>query len=158
MRKIIISLLVLASVSSCTDKVVIDRELEKEAIQSVVESMFEAIANVDTVDLKTLMYDDFFAYDMAQAMKLEDFFRVLADMSQMGFSELSFKVEPVTFYFYEKNAVACFETTGNAKMGDQDIKMEFLESYLMIKTEEGWKIQFFHSTQLPPPSQPTETE
>lgn len=146
----------LAFVSSCTNEVVIDHELEADAIQTVVESLLGSIAEVDNEKLKTNLHDGFFAYDMNQALNLDDFSNAIAGIPEMGFSDLSFKVEPVESYIYEKNALACFRTTGTAKMNDQDIKMEFLESYFLIKTEEGWKVQFFHSTQLPPPAQPTE--
>lgn len=156
MKKFIIPVLVFTMLSSCTNEVVIDTEAESQAIKSVVETMFEAIAGMDTEKFKTVVYDEFFAYDMSQVMKLDDMLNYIASMPQMGFSDVSFNVEPVESYIYEDNALACFKTTGTAKMGDQDIKMEFLESYLMLKTEEGWKIQFLHSTQLPPPAPPAE--
>ncbi len=155
MKKLIIPILLLSIMSTqCTNEVVIDKDAETKAIQTVIESMFDAIADIDTERLKTLMCDDFFAYDMNQAMKFEDLSNAVAGLAQMGFTDISYNVEAVKSYIFENNALACFKTTGTAKMGDQDIKMEFLESYLMMKTEDGWKIKFFHSTQLPPPGPP----
>ena len=43
-------------------------------------------------------------------------------------------------------------------MGDQDIKLDFLESCLFEKGEEGWKIKFLHSTEVPPPAPEKEME
>jgi len=146
----------MAIISSCTNEPVIDKEAESKAIQTKIESMFEAIAAIDSESLETFLCDDFMAYDMNQLMKFEDLSAAVAGIPGMGLTDLKYIVEPVESYIFEKNAVAVVKTKATAKAGEMDIKMEFLESYLMIKTEEGWKIRFFHSTQLPPPEVPQE--
>ena len=157
MRKILIPVLLMAVITSCTNEVQIDKEGESKAIQTVIESMFKSIADFDTETLKTFLCDDFFAYDMNQIMKFEDLSAAVAGLPEMGYSDLNYSVEPVESYIYEDYAIACVKTYGTAKAGDMDIKIDFLESYYMLKTDEGWKIKFFHSTQLPPPP-PPETE
>lgn len=138
--------------SSCTKKVVIDKEAESKAIQAVVESMFSAIADMDYEKFKVVICDEFFAFDMAKMMKAEDMSKAFEGMSQMGFSNVEYEVIPVESFIYETHALACFKTTVTAKIGDQDVKMEFLESYYMLKADNIWKIRFFHSTEVPPPA------
>jgi ketosteroid isomerase-like protein len=155
MKKILIPILFMVILSSCKTEVVIDKEAESKAIQSVVESMFSAIADMDYERFITYTCDEFFAYDMAQLMKPEDMSKAFEGMSQMGYSNLKFEVIPVEFFIYETHALACFKTSGTATIGDQDVDMEFLESYFMLKVDDVWKIRFFHSTQLPPPAPDT---
>ena len=152
MKNLIALFLLITLISSCTTEPVVDKDAESKAIHKVVVSMFEAIPENDVDKLKANLCDEFFAYDMAQVMKFEDLVNAMASLPQMGFTDVSYTVKPVESFIFNENAVACFRTIATAKMGDQDIKMEFDESYLMIKTEEGWKIRFFHSTQLPPPA------
>jgi ketosteroid isomerase-like protein len=147
-------LAVLLLSNSCSNEVVIDTEAESKAIQTVVESMFSAIAEMDYEKLRSYTCDEFFAFDMAQFMKAEDMEKAIEGMSQMGYSNLKFEVEPIESFIFETHALVCFRTTGTGNLGDQDVIMEFLESYYMLKVDGTWKIRFFHSTLLPPPADP----
>lgn len=136
---------------SCTSEVSVDKEAESKAIQTVVESMFSAIADMDYERFRTFTCDEFFAYDMAQIMKPEDMSKAIEGMVQMGYSNVKFEVIPVESFIFETHALACFKTSGKATIGDQDVNMEFHESYYMLKVDDIWKVRFFHSTLLPPP-------
>lgn len=155
MKKITIPILALLLFSSsCTNEVVIDKEAESKAIQTVVESMFKSMAAVDTETLNTFLSEDFLAFDMLQIMKTEDLNNAVAGIAQMGISDLKYTIEPVQSDIYKDNALFFYKNVATANMGEQEIKMEYYESCFMIKTDEGWKIEFLHSTQLPPPATP----
>ncbi len=151
-KSLYLSLALILLSSSCTNEVVIDKDAESLAIQTVVESMLSAIADMDYEKFKTFTCDEFFAYDMSQLMKAEDMSKAIEGMKQMAYSNVKFEVNPVEFFIFETHALACFKTSGTASIGDQDINMEFLESYYMLKIDDIWKIRFFHSTLLPPPT------
>ena len=138
--------------SSCTNEVIIDKEAESKAIQTVVESALSAIGDMDYERFLSFTCDEFFAYDMARLMIAEDMSSAIDGMIEMGYSNLKFEVVPVESFIYESHALACFKTSGTATIGDQEVNMEFLESYYMLKTDDTWKIRFFHSTLIPQPT------
>lgn len=148
-----ISLLILFS---CTSEVAIDKDAETKAIHGVLQSFFDSAAALDAEAIRTFLTDDFLAFDMAKVMNTEDLMNAFASFEQMGLTEVNYKIEPVKSEIYATSALLCYKNSGTAKMGDQDIMINFIESCFFDKTEEGWKIKFLHSTEVPPPTPDTE--
>lgn len=150
MKKLSILLLIpFLLLFSCTSKVVIDKDAETKAIQGVVESFFVKLGDFDAEGMKSFLTDDFIAFDMAQIFDFAEFSVAIDEFANMGMSDLVFTIVPVKAEIYENSAHLCYTNSATGKMGDQPIQMEFIESCLFEKGEEGWKIKFLHSTQIP---------
>ena len=150
-----ISLLMLFS---CTSEVSVDKDAETKAIQNVVESFFVSLGDFDADGMKSYVTEDFIAFDMAKIMNIDEMVSAIIAFKEMGMSDIQFTIEPVKTEIYGNNAHFCYINSGTGKMGDQAIKLDFIESCLFEKGEEGWKIKFLHSTEVPPPAPEPEME
>ncbi|TFH38610.1 MAG: hypothetical protein E4G95_03195 [Bacteroidia bacterium] len=153
-RLSIISIISFLILFSCTTEVAIDKNAETKAIQNVVESFFVSLGDFDAETMKSYITEDFLAFDLAKIMNIDDMVSALAEFKEMGITDLNYSIELVKSDVFEKNALFCYKNAASAKMGEQEMSMEFIESCFMLKTETGWKVKFLHSTQVPPPAPP----
>lgn len=150
MKKILFPLgITMMILLSCSPKVVIDREAETRAIQEVLESFYKAMIETDLVTMQDLTMEDFLAFDVGNMYSLEEIVAMVNSFREQGMTNASFKLEPITSEVYPDAAILCYKNTGTFLMGGFDVTMEFLESAWFDKTEDGWKLRFFHSTEVP---------
>lgn len=149
MKNCAIVMLGIAFLLSCTPaEVPIDKEAETKAAMKVMNQFYEAFARADAEGLQMYICDDLMMFDMGHHMKVEDAMAMMQNNLDMGMQDLSFTLELMASDVTADLLVLYYTNHAKGIMGETEINMNFLENAVLRQTEEGWKVRFFHSTEV----------
>jgi ketosteroid isomerase-like protein len=125
----------------------VDVEVEKQNVEKVVHTFFDAVFTFNYQGIRDVCADDFILFESGQVMNVEDFINFITP----------FKGSTTTYNFEDvkinvEGSVAWMRLRNKAEMtmGEQIINFDWLESAVLKKQEGKWKIAFYHSTTVEP--------
>jgi SnoaL-like protein len=119
---------------------------DKQQVLHILKEYYKGITNRDTELFYLNSTNDFVLYEQGKVM------------DNLTFSKLIMSLDPKTKIEYEftdtevnlsKNIAHLFyKTTGIITTNNNIEKRQYLESALLIKEKDKWKIKFIHSTKI----------
>lgn len=120
---------------------------QKEAIEETVSAFFDAIYNYNYDSVRRITTTDFELVEDTVLMNTSEFIELGKSYEKKG---ATIRYELVDFNTEVKNSVGWtrWKNKADLTMGDKESDLRFLESAILIKTEDGWKIDRLHSTPI----------
>ncbi len=129
---------------------------EDKIFESLVENSFQEIwSNLNTGKIATYYTDDFVLFEDGEIQNIDSVYAIINNLSEQFNSEenKNHKFERTNQFKFIKSHVEedsgwiYYENFADFTMDGTSIsKMHWLESAICIKTADGWKIRFLHSS------------
>ena len=115
----------------------------------MIHDFFAAIFAFNYQGIRDVCTDDFLLFESGQVMNIEDFINFIKGMEGSTWAN---KYEDVKTNV--EGAIAWVTLRNKAEMtaGEQVMNFNWLESAVLKKQEGVWKIAFYHSTTVAPPT------
>ncbi len=125
-----------------------DPEADKAEAMKLINGFYSAVSNYDYDLIRSYCTDNFYVIDDGKIYQNID--ESIASLKTLEDDGADFKVslEVEKADMYAKSALIVLKFYAVIKMGENEIKMTAIESYLLKKEAEKWLIDFIHSTPL----------
>jgi ketosteroid isomerase-like protein len=128
----------------------VDIEAEKKAVEKAAHDFFNAVFAFDYQGIRDICTEDFLLFESGQVMNVEDFINFIK-----AFEGSTSTYEFENFKANVEGSVAWISLRNKATMtmGDQVMNFDWLESGVLKKQGNSWKLAFYHSTTIEPPAE-----
>lgn len=122
---------------------------EQKKINEIMTKFFDGIAELDFTKMKQYATKDVIVLESGAVWSMDSLTKFLAPLKSMNFkrtNELRFIQTEVK----GNTAWVIYNNTANMTINGQQRNINWLESALLLKEDNVWKIKLLHSTTLPP--------
>lgn len=151
---------VLATTLACTActptpsaESVADRRVDIAAAEGVVLSFFRAIEGMDFEQVRSVVTDDFEIIEDVFLFDTDGFLGLIEPFRDM---DASIEYELSDFRTEVAGSVAWTRWRNSAVMtvGDQETPFDWVETGVLVRTDDGWRIDRLHSAPVDPDAEP----
>ena len=118
---------------------------EKAAIQSSVTNFFDALSTINIDQLKSDCTSDFVLLESGKVWNIDSLINIISPLKAMTFK----RVNTLNFITTDqKNDVAwvSYYNTADMTINARHLNEKWVESAVLIKEKDSWKIKLLHST------------
>jgi ketosteroid isomerase-like protein len=116
-----------------------------EAVSAAIRAFFAALASDDEAALRRVTTPTFYAFDVGERFTGPELSKLIGDAHKAG-RILQWNVGPVDARVDCNTAFAAWENKGAAGTAGNLKPRAWLESALLVRSGDGWLIDFLHST------------
>jgi hypothetical protein len=139
---------------SCQSR--IDPAVENPKIEKTIQQLFNTISEFDYDGIRARCTSEFSIFDMGLDLDLDGFIELIQGFEGKG--SISYKLENFKIKISDDVSWVTLTNHTSAKMGDQEIEYNWLESAVLVKNDDVWKIDFYHSTEIKKQDEDMSTE
>ena len=121
---------------------------EKAQVTEAVRSMFIALAAADMPKLRAILAPDFYAFE-AGGRITGDALIDLMKQAQAAGKVYTWTVNEPEVHIDGSTAWVTYLNRGSIKDASETKNVSWVESVVLRKEQDNWRIQFLHSTQVP---------
>jgi hypothetical protein len=114
-------------------------------IERVVQAFYDALRKEDEETFQRLTTSSFYSFDGGKRYAGVELVKLVRDARARGV-ELNWSVGPLDTHVGCGMAWATWENVGSAGVPPQVQPVRWLESAVLVRQGNAWKIDFFHST------------
>ncbi|TDQ07100.1 nuclear transport factor 2 family protein [Pedobacter metabolipauper] len=147
MKKILLSLMLSASVLLVNAQA---SKNEQSKVQESIVKFFDGLSELDAAKLKMYSTNDFMLLENAEVWNLDSLtknFEQYRSRNMIRVNSFDFIKTEVT----GKTAWVAYHNSAAIKIKDRDVKINWLESAVLVMEGGIWKIKLMHSTVVPKP-------
>lgn len=122
-----------------------DTTSDKEKVVDAIRMMFAAMSNDDMDQYREITAPDFYVFDMGKNMTSEQLFGVVKNAHESGMT-FSWRVTEPQVYINGQMAWITYVNRGVIQNGTEKQELTWLESAVLLKTDNAWRILFLHSS------------
>lgn len=118
---------------------------EKVKIQSVVINFFDGLSKLNSDEIKANCTADFVLLENGKVWNTDSLINFIAPLKTMNFK----RANTLKFISTDQNnevAWVSYYNTADITLNAQQMNLKWLESAVLIKEKDGWKIKLLHST------------
>jgi len=112
--------------------------------------MFEAL-KVDDRAFQRAVTPDFLAFEVGRRMSAHDLFTIIADAHKSG-RVINWSIGPMIVRGDCNSAWAAWDNDGSAGVPPNIAPRRWMESAVIRRSPNGWRVEFLHSTVIAPPT------
>jgi ketosteroid isomerase-like protein len=121
---------------------------EEKSVQQTIEMLFTALSNADTAAVKTLVTPDVRFYEYGQIWPLDTLIRLVMQAKSIpGFNRTN-SFEFVRTSVQLETAWVTYYLTSIFSRDGKEETVRWMETVVMLKEKESWKVDVLHSTNL----------
>jgi len=113
-------------------------------IERTVDAFFDALRKEDKVAFQRLTTTSFYSFDGGERYSGTELVDVVRDAHARGV-QLNWSIGPLDTKFRCDVAWSAWENVGSAGIPPNVRPVRWLESAVLVRQNESWKIDFFHS-------------
>lgn len=117
----------------------------KEKVVEAVRLMFAALKNDAPDQFRAVTTPDFYAFDVDKVMTADQLIEVVENAREAGM-EFDWQVTEPRVHIDGQTAWITYVNRGSIQKGADTKQMTWLESAVLRKTGDAWRIRFLHST------------
>jgi ketosteroid isomerase-like protein len=121
---------------------------DQAQVTETVRSMFAALAAEDIPKLRALIAPDFYAFEAGGRITGDALIELLKKAHAAG-KVYVWTVNEPEVHIDASMAWMTYTNRGSIKDGSETKNVSWLESAVLRKEKDNWRIQFFHSTRVP---------
>ena len=114
-------------------------------IEGVVHAFYDALRKEDEEAVRRLTTGSFYSFDGGKRYAAVELVKLVQDARARGV-QLNWSVGPLDTHIGCRMAWATWENVGSAGVPPQVQPVRWLESAVLVRQENAWKIDFFHSS------------
>lgn len=122
-----------------------DPNAEKEKVVETIRTMFASMSNDDVVLFREITAPDFYAFDMGKNMTSSQLIEVVKNARASGMT-FSWQVTDPQVHIDGQMAWITYVNRGSILIGADKRDMTWLESAVLRKADDSWRIVFLHSS------------
>lgn len=123
-------------------------DVEKTKVIATMESMFAAATNGDLSKWHAIAAPDFYAFDNGKRFQGDALMELIKTLHGQG-RTYRWQVTEPEVHIDHGTAWITYVNKGSLQDATGSKDMTWLESSILQKGNDGWRIQFFHSTRVP---------
>lgn len=139
---IIVTLLLLSSTGS-------KQSSEEVKVQQVVHKVFEAFSSGSMVTMEQAVTSDIKILEHGEVWTLDSIRKALNRPRPADFKRIN-TLEFFQTEVEERMAFVSYYNTANVRANNKDRVVKWLESAVLVKESENWKVKMLHSTRIEP--------
>ena len=125
-------------------------------VQRAIQSFYDALAKDDRPAFERTVTRDFQAFEQGERYTADTLFKAIEDSHRSG-RLINWKLSAVMVRVECNTALATWDIRGSAGVQPKIAPRNWLESALMRRSPTGWRMEFLHSTVMPPVEKITPT-
>lgn len=144
MKKINLLLFTLFTAASLQAQQLLTKE--QKAVQETVVNMFDALSNRDSVSLKMYCADDIRLYEYGQAWNLDTLINKAIRLNTAPDFKRINTIDFINTTISNEAAWATYTNRADITLNEKQITRKWLETVVLVKEQESWKIKVLHSS------------
>lgn len=124
----------------------------QQQVADVLRQMYAAAQKDDLALFQTLATPDFYAFDGGGRFTGEALMGMVKKLHAQG-AKFEWTVPDPDVHVICNVAWVTYTNKGSVETAGKKVQAEWLESAFLQYSEDRWRIQFFHSSPVPPPKQ-----
>lgn len=122
-----------------------DTAPDKEKVVEAIRMMFASMSNDNMAQYREVTTPDFYAFDMGKSMTSEQLIGVVKNARESGMT-FSWQVTEPHVHINGQMAWITYVNHGVMRNGTEKKELTWLESAVLRKTDNTWRILFLHSS------------
>lgn len=121
---------------------------EEKSVQQTIEKLFTALSNADTAAVKTLVTPDVRFYEYGQIWPIDTLIRLVMQAKSIPGFKRTNSFEFVRTSVQPETAWVTYYLTSVFTRDGKEETVRWMETVVMLKEKESWKVDVLHSTNL----------
>jgi ketosteroid isomerase-like protein len=121
---------------------------EEKSVQQTIEKLFAALSNADTAAVKTLVTPDVRFYEYGQIWPIDTLIRLVMQAKSIPGFKRTNSFEFVRTSVQPETAWVTYYLTSIFSRDGKEETVRWMETVVMLKEKESWKVDVLHSTNL----------
>lgn len=120
---------------------------EEQEVQSVIVRFFDGLSALNDDKIRAEVMDDFVLLEDGMYWNTDSLLRAISPMKNVSFTRKN------NFIFYKTDlrkdvAWVSYDNVADVTVNGRPMKWHWLESVVVVKTRNGWKLAQMHSTPI----------
>jgi ketosteroid isomerase-like protein len=121
---------------------------EEKKVQQTIVQLFTALSNADTATVKTLVTPDVRFYEYGQIWTMDTLIRMVVQAKSIPGFKRTNSFEFVRTSTQHETAWVTYYLTSLFTRNGKEETVKWMETVVMLKENESWKVDVLHSTNL----------
>ncbi len=120
---------------------------QQKAVQETVVAVFDALAKRDTVTMKLYCTNDLLILEDKEVWTLDTLTLKVGQNKDTGYSRIN-SMDFIETKIQGKTAWTCYYNQANINRRGKQIMVRWLETAILVKENNKWKMRVLHSTTI----------